>query len=340
MVRVLVSGANGFIGAHVVAGALARGWEVTGTVRDPADSARTGFLRNLPGAGRLNLVAADLTAPDPFGAHADVDGILHVASPYVISVRDPARDLVAPAVEGTLSMLRAARANPGVKRVVVTSSFAAVTDAPPPRRLSEADWNGQSSLRRNPYYYSKTQAERAAWDYMETEKPGFSLVVLNPGLVIGPALGPGRNTSTSIFSDLHKGVYPVIMAIGWAAVDVRDVAEAHLRALERPGASGRNLLAAGPLTCRQAVDLMRAEGLTGRLPRLDLTGPVGTALLRLGALTQKPGVRDYLRTNLGRMPDADNGKSVRELGMDYRPVAESLRDTLRDLIARGEIKPD
>jgi dihydroflavonol-4-reductase len=239
---VLVSGANGFIASHIIARLLADGHSVTGTVRNPHDKDRNAHLVAPPGtAGRLRLVAADLNAEDPFAAHVDVDAILHMASPYVLNVTDPQRDLVDPAVAGTMAMLRAAAASPRVKRVVLTSSMAAITDEPDGRVLTEADWNEKSSLTRNPYYYSKTLAERAAWDFMAQEKPGFELVVINPFMVIGPELSNEVNTSNQMFVDMANGTYPAIMALEWGFVDVRDVAEAHVRAMTEPGAQGRYL---------------------------------------------------------------------------------------------------
>jgi dihydroflavonol-4-reductase len=335
--EVLVSGATGYIAGHVIKGLLATGHRVIGTVRDPADAARVAHLRALPGSERLSVVAADLMSPDPFGAHADVDAVLHLASPYAIDVRDPQRDLVDPAVKGTLAMLRAAAASPRVRRVVLTSSLAAVTDEPDGRVLTEADWNTASSLTRNPYYHSKTLAERAAWEFMARETPGFDLVVINPMLVIGPSHSHAVNTSPRIFVDLLAGKYPAVMALTWGFVDVRDVAAAHLAALDRPAASGRYLCIAGNLSMADVVALMRAEGYSGKLPRLDLSGAFGTMLMKLASRTQPPGVGSYLRSHLGRVPRYDTAKSRRDLGLVYRAPADSVRDTLADLARWGHI---
>jgi dihydroflavonol-4-reductase len=335
--RVLVSGANGFIAAHAVERLLARGNHVVGTVRDPGDP-KNAFLRSMPGAERLTLVAADLGDADPFGAHVGVDAALHMASPYVMDVRDPQRDLVDPAVNGTLAMLRAAATSETVKRVVLTSSMAAVTDEPDGRLLAERDWNTQSSLTRNPYYYSKTLAERAAWEFMEREKPGFDLVVINPFLVIGPAHTKAVNTSNKIFVDLLAGTYPVVMALDWGFVDVRDVADAHLAALEKPQAHGRYLCAAETMEMAQVVALMRELGYVGKLPKIKLTGGVGTMLMRLASYAQPKGVGSYLCTHLGRHPRFDTAKIRRELGITFRPAADSIRDTLADLARWGHIE--
>lgn len=158
--------------------------------------------------------------------------VIHTASPYVIDVEDPQRDLVDPAVNGTLSVLRSA-AKAGVERVVLTSSMAAISDEPRDDQVfTEADWNEQSSLKRNPYYFSKAEAERAAWAFVEEEAPSFDLVVINPYMVLGPSLGPSLNTTNQLFRDVLTGVYPGIMSLSWGFVDVRDVARAHVLAME------------------------------------------------------------------------------------------------------------
>jgi len=235
---VLVSGATGFIAGHTIERLLAAGHKVVGTVRDPSAEAKLAHFRAMPGAERLQLVAADLTDADPFSPYTDVDVIMHMASPYRPNVADPQRDLIDPAVQGTLSMLRAAAAQPRVRRVVLTSSMAAVTDEPDGRVLTEADWNTKSSLTRNPYYYSKALAERAAWDFVARERPGFDLVVINPFLVIGPAHTSAINASPEIFVNIIKGVFPAVFALNWGVVDVRDVADAHIAAMTRPNAAG------------------------------------------------------------------------------------------------------
>lgn len=337
--RVLVSGANGFIAAHTIERLLARGYEVVGTVRDPGNVARNAHLKALPGASqRLSLVAADLTAPDPFGSHVDVDAILHMASPYVMTAHDPQRDLVDPAVKGTRSMLEAAARSPRVRRVVLTSSMAAITDEPDGRVLTEADWNTESSLTRNPYYYSKAMAERAAWAFVERERPRFGLVAINPFLVIGPSHTAEVNTSNQIFVDLASGVYPATMALDWGFVDVRDVADAHIAAMEADAAKGRYICASANMDMADVVALMRAQGFAHtRLPRFNLDGPFGTRLMRLASHMQPAGVGSYLRTHLGRVPRFDNTKARRELGIAFRQPADSIRDTLADLVRWGHL---
>jgi dihydroflavonol-4-reductase len=337
--KVLVSGATGFIAGHIIKQLLDAGHHVRGTVRNPDNAASVGFLKALPGAERLELVAADLNAPGAFDAYTgDIDYVLHTASPYVLDAKDAQRDLVDPAVRGTLSMLEAAAKSPLVKRVVLTSSMAAVTDEPDGRVLTEADWNVKSSLTRNPYYFSKAEAERAAWKFMDERKLGFDLIVINPFMVIGPALSPAINTSNQIFVDMAKGAYPAIMAIEWGFVDVRDVAQAHIAAMTAPTANGRYICAAGNLDMGDVAALLRDTGVKGKIPTLNLSGGFGTAMMKLASRFQPQGVGSYLRTHLGRIPRFDNSKIRNDLGITFRDPESSIRDTAADLIRWGHVQ--
>jgi dihydroflavonol-4-reductase len=337
---VCVTGASGFIGAHVVRELLLRGWRVRGTVRgDPTDR-RHDALRALPRAAeRLTLHEADLLHEGSFDAVvADCDGVIHAASPYRLDVEDARRDLLEPAVEGTRHVLRAAR-EASVARFVLTSSIAAITDEPQPDHVyDERDWNDRSSLTRNPYHFSKVSAERAAWSFVDATA-GFSLVAIHPTFVIGPSLGPSLNTSSEVLRDLLSGAYPAVVDLSWVVADVRDVALAHVAALERPEASGRYLCGAATVTMPEMVGLLRDAGYEAarRLARRDLSGPVGTVLARLLTLTRSKGTRSYLRTHLGRPLRIDAGRARQELGIDFRPWQETVLDTAADLQRWGHI---
>jgi len=337
---ILVTGATGFIAGHVIEQLLAAGDHVIGTVRDPAKAESTAHLRAMPGAAdRLSLVAADLMADDPFSAHTDVDAILHMASPYVMNAAEPQRDLVDPAVKGTLSLFEAAAKSPRVKRVVLTSSMAAITDEPDGRVLTEKDWNTQSTLTRNPYHLSKMLAEKAAWDWMKGHKAGFDLVVINPFLVIGPSHTKTINTSNQTFVDLLKGTYPAVMDLTWGFVDVRDVATAHVRALDPAVPSARYICAGETLSMTDVLAEMRKAPVnSSKLPRMKMTGAVGTAMLKLASQTQPKGVGSYLRTHLGRVPRYDTTVIRTAMHMTFRPSRDSLRDTLNDLVRWGHVK--
>ncbi len=340
--NVLITGASGFIASHIVQELLAHGHRVRGTVRSLKKTKELAPLRELAGAAdRLELVEADLLTDGAFDAAASgVDAVLHTASPYVLDAKDPQKDLVDPAVKGTRNVLLAAARSSSVKRVIVTSSMAAITDEPESDHvLTEEDWNTRSSLERNPYYFSKTLAERAAWDFVKEEKPAFDLVVINPFLVIGPSLMPAINTSNQLFVDLLKGTYPGVMNLTWGFVDVRDVADAHVRALESPKASGRYIAAGETIAMRDVVDLLDKDGWSKghKLPKLGLDCAVGDFAVRLSSYLQPKGVGSYLRTHVGRVPRYDNTKAQKELGVSFRPAKASILDTMADLVRWGHV---
>lgn len=340
--RVLISGASGFIASHTITRLLDDGFEVVGTVRDPNRAESVTHLQALPGAAeRLTLVAADLNDADPFSAYTgDVDYVLHMASPFQITVKDPQRDLVDPAVRGTVSMLTACAKSSRIKRVVVTSSMAAITDEPDSSRvLTEADWNEKSTLERNPYYLSKAAAERAAWDFVEKHSPSWDLVVINPFIVIGPAMTDSINESNRIFADLLNGKFPAIMSLTWGFVDVRDVAVAHVKALTTPQANGRYLCAGETRTMREVVGILNDNGFgNSKLPKMGMDSALGDKFALLAAFLQPKGVKSYLKTHIGRTPRFDHTKVVTDLGLEFRPGDKSITDACNDLAKWGHVK--
>ncbi|MFO0745773.1 MAG: aldehyde reductase [Myxococcota bacterium] len=344
---VFVTGASGFVASQIIRMLLEQGYRVRGSVRDPAPD-KTEPLRAVATAlradDRLELVAADLLQPGSFDAPLQgCELVLHTASPYLLTPKDALKDLVEPAEQGTLNVLRAAQ-KARAKRVVLTSSVAAMTDQTDAKApLDEKSWNKTSSLRRNPYYYSKVRAERAAWDFVGKEKPGFRLVAVNPFVIIGPSLVPGLNTSNQIFADLLNGKYPGILALDWGLVDVRDVALAHLLALTTPKAKGRYLCAAGVMSMREVVAVLVKRGYGKKFPKLAKTAgrsmdhAFGNLAVRLGSFFQPRGTGTYLRTHIGRKLALDNGLIKKELGLTFRSIEQSLVDTVEDLIRWGHV---
>ena len=338
---VLVTGASGFIAAHVVRELLARGYHVRGSVRGNVSEPRYEALRALPGAKeRLTLHGADLMDETVWTRLvAGCDAVVHAASPYRLDAPDPKRDLIDPAVAGTRHVVGAAVAAE-VPRVVFTSSLAAVTDEPVTGRVfTEADWNERSSVTRNPYYAAKTAAERAAWA-LAPDGHDTRVVSINPGLVIGPSLGAALNTSNATVRDLLSGGYPMVVSLEWPFVDVRDVALAHVAALELDEAKGRYLCVARTLSMQATAGVLRDEGLAAgyRLPRLRLRGRVGDMLALAYARTRPPGLRSYLDTHVGRSFSVDGSRVTRELGVGYRDVRATLRDTVADLERWGHLR--
>lgn len=339
---VCVTGASGFIAGQTIRELLASGFKVRGTVRGNVDNSQYAYLKLLPGAGeRLELVPGDLTQPGSFDtAIAGCDYVIHAASPYLLETKNPQQEMVDPAVNGTLDVLRACANASSVKRVVLTSSLAAITDEPNDQHVfSETDWNSKSSLSRNPYFYSKALAEQAAWGFMREQARGFDLVVLNPCMVIGESLGPGLNSSNQVVRDLLSGTYPGIMALNFCMVDVCDVARAHVLALDKNEAEGRYICFSEAMTMGEIVDFLRDAGYSNyRLPRRDMSAGWISSFVKLLSYTQPSGAGDFIRSHLGKTMRISNAKICAELGMEFRPVRETLVVAVEDLIRQGHLQ--
>lgn len=327
---VLVTGGTGFIAGWCIRILLERGYAVRTTVRDPA---KAGHLHALfPDAGgRLEVVAADLLADDGWAAAvAGCEGVLHVASPMGggKEAADPDA-LIAPAREGTLRVLRAAIAA-GVPRVVMTSSGAAAT--PPVGAAGEFDetlWTNPDQPGLDAYRRSKALAERAAWDLMAASGGATTLSTVLPGAVFGPPLDPANaRGSVAVIARMLRGM-PGAPRIGLNVVDVRDVAELHVLALESPAAAGRRFIAVGGFMWMREVGrlLRRALGPDGRrAPVRELPDWV----VRLMAQFQ-PGLR-ALVPMLGRRYTYSTA-AARGLGWRPRSPEETVLDTARSLLA-------
>jgi nucleoside-diphosphate-sugar epimerase len=228
---VLVTGGSGYLAGHVIRRLLDDGYAVRTTLRslDREPEVRTRIDRD---PGELSFAAADLTSDNGWAtAMAGCDYVLHVASPFPPQQPKNEDELIAPAREGTLRVLRAA-ATAGVRRVVVTSSFAAIGYSPKPPGVpyDESDWTDATG-RQSPYVKSKTFAERAAWDFAAQHPDGPELTVVNPVGIFGPVLGPDYATSVGIIRILLDGKLPLVPRSSFAVVDVRDVADLHVKAM-------------------------------------------------------------------------------------------------------------
>lgn len=332
---VLVTGGSGFVGCHVVRRLLERGYRVRTTVRSLRDRAKTAPLERLAAEhpGRLELFEADLLIDGSFDAPArDCAAVLHVASPFLVPerIRRPMRDVVEPALCGTRNVLGAIERAPGVRRLVLTSTVGAIFgDYADVRRmkdgvLTEEYVNTTSTVENNPYHYAKTAAERLARDAAEAQDR-WSMVVLNPGLVLGPSLTPASESgSLFLLDELFKGLFCYgAPDFSFTTVDVRDVAEAHVAAVENPKAHGRYILAAPEMTSFLEMSrILRAHRPRDwRLPRRQLPHWTVRLLGPLFGLSQ-----DYIRNHQGIRFPVDNSRSVRDLGMVYRPLEETLLD--------------
>ncbi len=280
MSPVLVTGGSGYIGSEVVAVLLRDGQEVRATVRTPAREAE---LRAALGRGGvddagLSTAIAELTSDDGWAAAvAGCEEIHHVASPIPAVQPDDPDELIVPAREGTLRVLRAAR-DAGARRVVLTSSFAAVGYTPKPSaEYDETDWTDPDTPGLAPYPRSKAIAERAAWDFMDREGGDTELVVVNPTFVLGPALSDQVVSSLKLVQAFLTGLLTVAPRQRFGVVDVRDLADAHLLAMATPDAAGQRflVLADGPtISFLQLADTLRTHlgALGARVPTEEAPG--------------------------------------------------------------------
>eukprot|EP00878_Enallax_costatus_P000323 GHUV01000397.1.p1 GENE.GHUV01000397.1~~GHUV01000397.1.p1 ORF type:complete len:390 (+),score=54.30 GHUV01000397.1:315-1484(+) len=320
-VRVCVTGATGYVAGWIVAKLLQKGFVVHATCRDPCNRKATSHLTSLPRAQeQLKLFAADLLSPGSF--HEAVAGctyVLHTASPYMIDC-EPGQEeerLIKPAIFGTENVLAAVNAAGTVQRVVLTSSTAAVfTDGferGEGHVFTEADWNISASEKKFPYFYSKRRAEERAYEICKESGGAWTLCSMNPGAIWGPPLS-NRLDGESINQclDLISGVmWPFAARLAMGMVDVRDVARAHIAAMETPQASGRYLI--NSRSGYLLVDAMRL--LRKKYPKQwvpVMPGPKFGVLL-FGPLLGLP--RDLSCAMLDRCPIIDASKAARDLGM-------------------------
>lgn len=344
MARVLVTGGTGFVGSHCLVQLLSAGHDACATVRDLARGDELRAMLRQGGAGdaadTVTLFRADLTADEGWAeAMAGCDYVLHVASPYPSIIPKDENELIRPAVDGTLRVMRAAR-DAGVKRVVLTSSFAAVgygakTEA---AKLSctEEDWTDMTDPALPPYQKSKTLAEQAAWDFVRREGNGLQLAAINPVGIFGPVLGPDYSTSIMMTKRMLDGEVPGCPDIWYGAVDVRDVADLHIRAMTDPAANGERFLATGGdfLSVRQTAKILK-EGAGSAAAKVP-TRKLPNWLLRLVAVFD-PEARGMV-PELGKRRNASNEKARRLLGWAPRSPAEAIVASASSLMEQGLLK--
>jgi nucleoside-diphosphate-sugar epimerase len=334
---VLVTGGTGFLGGWCAAELVRRGYEVRTTVRDlgRADDVRASFAAaGVEPGERLSFAAADLNRDDGWaGAVAGCDYVLHVASPFPPAQPKDPDELIVPARDGALRVLDASL-EAGVKRVVMTSSVAAVRHGRPPSPdapYNEADWTDPEDARRTPYVRSKTIAERAAWEHVRARGAESQLAVVNPGAIIGPVLSDDRSFSLQVIERLLNGM-PAMPRLGFVLVDVRDVADLHIRAMTAPAAGGERFLAVDRFLWMKDVARILRERLgagAGKVP----TRVAPDLLIRAMGLFD-PSIRTIVN-DLGESPSYTAEKAKTTLGWEPRPTEDSVADTAQSLLERG-----
>jgi dihydroflavonol-4-reductase len=297
------------------------------------EQVRSGVGKISEGVETIEFIEADLTEDENWQqAVANVDYVLHVASPFPRAIPQTEDELIRPARDGALRVLKAAR-DAGVKRVVLTSSIAAIIHGhgSHPSLFTESDWTDETNLAdTGPYERSKTIAERAAWAWQADHGAALELVTINPGVVIGPVLSSDYSFSVEVIKKLLDGSVPAIPRFGFDLVDVRDIARLHILAMMTPSAAGHRFIGAGGFLWGEEVASILRQGLAewpGKIPSIV----VPDFVVRIFALFD-PAVRSQVY-NLGKEKRVSSDKARKMLAWTTRPAAESILDTAKSLQA-------
>ena len=324
------------------------GHTVHAAVRDPKNEKKIAHLKKAAAnsKGRIEFYAGDLLKPGSYKAAMEgCELVFHTASPFTTTVKDPQKELIEPAVHGTENVLNSAKETPSVKRVVVTSSCAAIyTDAidtvnAPGGKLTEDVWNKTASLDYQPYSYSKTLAEKKAWEITKTQSQ-WDLVTINMSMVMGPPLNPHGTTSESfnMLKQMGDGTLKSgAPKVGMGVVDVRDVAEAHYRAGFTPEAHGRYITAAHETDLFSMSQTLRSK--YGDKFPIPKSAVPKFLLMLIGPMINKNLNRKFIRNNINIPWRADNSKIKNELGMTFRPLSETMNDAFQVLIDEKVLTP-
>ncbi len=331
--KVLVTGGTGYLGGWCIVELLRRGYAVRTTVRNVSktNAVRSAVASAGVDASGVEIVAADLSKDGGWdAAMAGVDFVLHVASPISPEGVNKADDYVRPAVDGALRALKAA-VKAGVKRVVLTSSCAscAPTDTKSDKLADETIWSDPKRQANDWYRLSKTLAEKAAWEFMRTEGGATQFVTVLPAAIFGPVLNKESRSSVTIIERMLNGAMPGAPNIGVCVVDVRDVAELHVRAMIAPEAAGERFVASGKFMWMHEITALLRERLGVRGDKAP-TKRVPDIAVRVGALFNaqlKP-----VAQLLGRRVRYSSAKAERVLGWRMRPETETLVECAESLL--------
>ncbi len=334
--QVFVSGGSGYIAGFLIRQLIAEGWTVHTSIRNLGREAEVRGWLDVDNS-KLQFFAADLLGDDGWAeAMAGCSHVAHVASPLPSNAPKDDDELIVPAREGALRALRFAHAA-GIKRFVMTSSVAAIAYGHGKTRqhFTEADWTNINSPDAYAYVKSKTIAERAARDWVAANAPDMEYVTVNPSLVLGPLLAPDFSTSLEAIKKLLEGSIPGLPNFGFSVVDVRDVADLHVRCLTAPDMAGERFVAAGPFLWMKDVAAILKDGLgeqARKVPRRKLPD----FLVRISALFD-PVIAQVVG-ELGNVRDTSAQHAMDVLGWKTRDPKESIVDTARDMIRLGVVK--
>lgn len=345
---VMVTGANGYVASWLIKKLLDEGVSVHAAVRNPEDDRKVGHLKQIAqnSNGKLKFFKGDLLLPGSYKeAMEECEIVFHTASPFTLNIKDAQKELIDPAKLGTRNVLQTVNETASVKRVVVTSSCAAIyTDAidcknAPNGEITEEMWNTTSSLSYQPYSYSKTLAEKEAWEIAKKQDQ-WDLVTINPSFVMGPPLNPHATTSESfsILKQLGDGTLKMgVPNIGVGIVDVRDVAEAHFKAGFTTSAKGRYITSGHNSSFLQMATSLQSK-YSSKFPIPKKALPKWLAWT-FGPMLDKSVTRKFISNNVNIEWKANNTKIKKELEISFRPLETTMQDGFQTLIDEGILKP-
>lgn len=342
---VLVTGGSGYLASWIIKKLLEDGINVNATVRDPSNSQKVEHLNAIAEAspGNLQLFEADLMHSGSFDEPMqDCQLVIHTASPFFLTgIKNPEKELIQPAREGTRNVLGSAKKNPTVKRVVLTSSVMAIYGDNADMalatggRFTEQDWNVTSSAHHQPYSYSKTIAEKEAWAIAK-EQDRWDLLTINPGWILGPSASK-RTDAMSIRTmiEFGNGTYKNGVPELWSnIVDVRDVATAHIKAGFTPEASGRHIVVSGEATLLDIAKILQKHfGRDYPFPRREAPKSLFWLVAPMYGHTRK-----FVSKNVGIRVKFDTSYSKTDLNMSYIPIEQTIKEHFQQIRDDGLLR--
>ncbi len=336
---ILVTGGTGYIASWIIKELLEKGLDVRATVRDKSNGEKYKHLVEIAikTSGKLTIFEADLLKMGSFEeAMKDCELVFHTASPFMISgIKDAQKQLIEPALNGTRNVLNSTKKNSTVKRVVLTASVVSMHgDAVDMQKtengiFTDKDWNSTSTAKHRPYSYSKTIAEKEAWEIAKSQKQ-FDLVTVHPGFVLGPSLTKRKDSASIDFMvSMLNGKYKTgVPELTLGIVDIRDLAKVHIAAAFNPKAKGRYIASVGSASMFEIANILQKKYLTKfKIPKMQLPKIMLYLFGPLQGFSWK-----YVSRNIGLPLKFDNSKSINELGILYRPIDETILDHAEQVI--------